>query len=98
MFPDLGRVYVFKESLRAVWEMESKCDARMYLLRWISEAKDTGIKELMRLVNLVESHMGGILNWYESRISNGVMEGFNSVSRRSREGPGDTAASKDTAR
>ena len=79
MFPDLGRVYIFKESLRAVWEMESKYDARMYLLRWIEEAKDTGIRELLKLVNLVESHMEGILNWYESRISNGVMEGFNSV-------------------
>ena len=79
MFPDLSRVYVFKESLRAVWEMESKYDAQNYLYRWIEEAKETGIKELLKLVNLVESHAEGILNWYDSRISNGVMEGFNSV-------------------
>ncbi len=79
MFPDLGRVYIFKESLRAVCEMESKYDARVYLLRWLEEARETGIKELLKLVNMVESHMDGILNWYESRISNGVMEGFNSV-------------------
>ena len=79
LFPDLGRVYIFKESLRAVWEMGSKYDARMYLLRWIEDARGTGIRELLKLVDLVESHMEGILNWYESRISNGVMEGFNSV-------------------
>ena len=54
-------------------------DARTYLLKWIKDAKDTGIKELLKLVDLVESHMEGILNWYESRINNGVMEGFNSV-------------------
>ncbi len=54
-------------------------DARTYLLKWIEDAKDTGIKELLKLVDLVESHMKGILNWYESWINNGVMEGFNSV-------------------
>ena len=98
MFPDLGRVYVFKESLRAVWEMESKYDARMYLLRWMKEAKDTGIKELLKLVNLVESHMEG--------ISTGTNRGYPTVSwkgstlffKLSREGQGDTAASKGTVR
>ena len=79
MFPDLGRVYVFKESLRGVWEMPTKYDAHCYIERWISEAKATCISELVKLANLVESHKTGILNWYDSHISNGVMEGFNSV-------------------
>jgi transposase len=78
-FPDLGVVYTFKESLRRAWEYERKYDAFLFLQRWIGEAKETGIPELLKLVGLVESHLDGILNWYESRISNGVMEGFNSV-------------------
>lgn len=79
MFPDLGRTYIQKESLRATWGMEHKYDARDFLTRWIKESIDTGIKELIRVANTIERHMDGILNWYESRISNGVMEGFNSV-------------------
>lgn len=79
MFPDLGRTYIQKESLRATWGMEHKYDARDFLTRWIKESIDTGIKELIRVANTIERHMDGILNWYESRISNGVMEGFNNV-------------------
>lgn len=31
-FKDLGRTYIQKETLRGVWGMEKKYDARMYLL------------------------------------------------------------------
>ena len=34
-------------------------DARTYLLKWIEDAKVAGIKELLKLVDLVKSHKGG---------------------------------------
>ena len=74
-FPDLGRIYVFKESMRGFWEMPTRYDGGMFVRRWCSEARATDVPELVRIVNMVE----GILNWYDSRISNGVMEAFNSV-------------------
>ena len=78
-FKDLGRTYIQKETLRGVWGMEKKYDARMYLLRWLKESRETKIKELVAVAEMMERHMEGILNWYDSKISNGVMEGFNSV-------------------
>ena len=72
-------------------------DARAYLLKWIEDAKDTGIKELLKLVDLVESHMEGILNWYESRINNGVWRGSIPSSKHSKGELEDTAVLRDTA-
>ena len=79
IFHDLGIVYRFKETLRKLWDMSCKFDAWNFLMDWIESARRTGIPELIKVTNLLENHSKGILNWYDSHISNGVMEGFNSV-------------------
>lgn len=78
-FKDLGRIYVFKESMRGFWEMPSKHDAQGYIMKWCEDAKAEDIPELNKIVEMVERVTENILNWYSSRISNGVMEAFNSV-------------------
>ena len=78
-FHDLGRIYVFKESMRGIWGMSNKHDGQAFLCRWCSEAREEKIPELDKVVDMVEKNQENILNWYSSRITNGVMEAFNSV-------------------
>lgn len=78
-FKDLGRTYVFKESMRGFWEMPSKHDAQGYIMKWCEEARAEKIPELSKMVDTIEGVTENILNWYSSKINNGVMEAFNSV-------------------
>lgn len=78
-FPDLGRIYTFKEMMRGFWEKPTKYDAYLYIMKWCEDARKEDIPELNGIVDMIERNLEGILNWYTSRINNGVMEGFNSV-------------------
>lgn len=78
-FPDLGRIYTFKETMRGFWEKPTKYDAFLYIMRWCEDARKESIPELNSIVDMIERNLEGILNWYTSRINNGVMEGFNSA-------------------
>lgn len=78
-FPDLGRIYTFKEMMRGFWEKPTKYDAYLYIMKWCEDARKENIFELNGIVDMIERNLEGILNWYTSRINNGVMEGFNSV-------------------
>lgn len=48
-------------------------------MKWCEDARKENIFELNGIVDMIERNLEGILNWYTSRINNGVMEGFNSV-------------------
>jgi len=77
--PEIGTVYQLKESLRDTWDYESKYDAANHLLSWLLTAEYSGIGALRDIIKLVDNHFNEILNWFDSGMSNGVMEGINSV-------------------
>lgn len=76
---DIGTVYSLKESLRDTWDYESKYDAANHLVTWLVAAEHTGLGSLRDIIKLVDNHFNEILNWFNSGMSNGVMEGINSV-------------------
>lgn len=76
---DVGTAYQMKESLRDTWEFKNRYDAANHLVTWLVAAKNTGLKALDDITGLVDNHFNEILNWFESGMSNGVMEGINSV-------------------
>lgn len=76
---ELGTVYSLKESLRETWDFESKYDAANHLVAWLLAAEHTGLSSLKDIISLVDRNFDEILHWFNSRMSNGVMEGINSV-------------------
>lgn len=76
---EIGTVYGLKESLRDTWDFESKYDAANHLVSWLLTAEYSGIGALRDIIKLVDNHFNEILNWFDSGMSNGVMEGINSV-------------------
>ena len=76
---EIGIVYGLKESLRDTWDYDSGYDAANHLLDWLITAERTGISALRDIIKVVDNHFSEILNWFRSKMNNGVMEGMNSV-------------------
>ncbi len=72
-------MYRLKETLRDTWDYEFSYDAANHLLSWLLTAEYLGIGALRDMIKLVDNHFSEILNWFDSRMSNGMMEGINSV-------------------
>ena len=76
------------ETVRA-WELALKFDdfyelrdtdrAEEYLRRWVTEAKDSGLEPLIKFAETLEAHWDGVLRWHQTRVTNGLLEGLNSL-------------------
>ncbi|MEA3448620.1 MAG: transposase [Bacteroidota bacterium] len=78
MFPKLGEGYRLKELFKDFWDIENKDEAEGYLAFWCDIAEESGIFPFQRLVNTIKAHWSGIVNYIESKINNGILEGLNS--------------------
>ncbi len=73
----LAAAYYMKEDLRQFWNQPDKATAQTFLSDWISRAKHSGIKMLIRFANTLAAHRSGLLNYYDFAISTGPLEGTN---------------------
>jgi transposase len=73
----LATAYYLKDSLREFWECESYGEAARHLDDWIAEAKASEIRQLYGMVNTLENHREGLLNYFLYPISTGPLEGVN---------------------
>ena len=64
-----------KEYLHSVWEQTDKIEVRLFLYDWVYRAESSGIKMLLKRAKTIVLYLEGILNDYDSRISNGSLEG-----------------------
>jgi len=78
LYPKLGEGYRLVELFKDFWKLREKEEAESYLAFWCDLATDSGIFPFIRVVNTIKAHWQGIINYIESRISNGVLEGINS--------------------
>jgi len=53
--------------------------AEAYLKRWYSWAIRSRVPAMVDAARTVKRHWNGVLRWFVSRISNGLLEGLNSL-------------------
>ena len=53
----------------------------LFFSRWISWAKRSPLEPMKAVARTIEKHREGLLAWFDSRISNGLIEGINSFVR-----------------
>lgn len=73
-----ARAHRWREDFQAFYDQGAD-DAEAYLRRWCYGAKRSRLQPVKDFVNLVENHWDGIVSWHRSRISNGLLEGTNSL-------------------
>ena len=78
MYPKLGEGYRLKYLFKDFWDLKDKEEAESYLAFWCDIADDSGIYPFQKAVRTIKAHWSGIINYTESRINNGILEGINS--------------------
>ena len=77
----LATAYYMKEDLRQLWNQRDKRQADRFLDDWIARAQVSGIRMLQQFAVTLAAHRGGILSYYDCRISTAPLEGINTKIR-----------------
>jgi transposase len=77
----LTKAYYMKEDLRRIWSAGSREEAEEVLENWLKMGRESGVKMLEKFAQTLEDHREGILNYHESRITTGPLEGTNNKIR-----------------
>jgi transposase len=72
------RAYHLRLSLQDLWTQPTRL-AEVFLKKWHSWAVRSRLAPVVAFARTVRAHWHGVLNWFQSRISNGVLEGINSL-------------------
>lgn len=79
---DLGAAHMMKEDLRAIYRTcQNGTQAILQLGIWAANMFRIGLRELKRVARTVLEHMEGIAAFWDTRLTNSHMEGFNSKLR-----------------
>jgi transposase len=77
LFPTLGEAYRLKELFNDLWEMETEEEAINFLKLWCDEAEKLKIDPFNQFIKTIKAHWTGIVNFCETEINNGILEGIN---------------------
>ena len=69
----------WRDDFSGLYEQPTRDEAETYLRRWCYGAKRSRLGPIKEFVRMVEAHWEGIIAWQDSRLSNGLLEGTNSI-------------------
>ncbi|MBL4886710.1 MAG: transposase, partial [Planctomycetaceae bacterium] len=73
----LATAYYLKESLKELWNQQTKQQAANLLNSWCRQAESSGVMILQKFAKTLQGFRSGILVWYDHPISTGPLEGLN---------------------
>ena len=74
-----AKAWTIKEHLRHLWSFTCVDAARDYAMAWVRAAKDTGLKPVIAVADLVMNHLEQIINFARNPVTNARAEGINSI-------------------
>jgi Transposase len=73
------RAYTLAQQFGSFYELPDPDTAEEYLRRWITEVNSSGLEPLIKFTRMLEDHWLGVIRWHHSKVSNGLLEGLNSL-------------------
>jgi len=73
-----GRAYRLKLAMQEFWKTPHIL-ADVYLREWIGWATRSQLQPMVDLAKTVKQHEEGILRWFHSKMTNGLLEGINGL-------------------
>jgi len=73
-----ARAYQIKLVLQDLWKHTKRAAAEQHLRRWYYWATHSRIEQVVAVARAIKRHWQGILQFIESRITTGIVEGLNS--------------------
>ena len=74
-----GRAYRWMLRFDGVYEIEDPDQAAAYLRRFTRGARHSRLQPIIDFARMVDEYWLGIVRWWHSRISNGLLEGLHSL-------------------
>ena len=72
------RAYQIRLNFQELWHQPPE-QAEHFLNKWYFWATHSRIEPIKEAAYTIKRHWDGVLNWFKSRINNGILEGFNSL-------------------
>lgn len=73
------RAYRIRESFQSIYQSETLEEFTVLLNKWYYWATHSRLKPIIDVAKTIKSHWDGVVKWMESKINNGILEGFNSI-------------------
>lgn len=73
------RAYTLSQQFDSFYELDDPDTAEEFLRRGITEVDASDLKPLQKFARMLEDHWLGVIRWHHSRVSNGLLEGLNSL-------------------
>lgn len=73
-----ARAYRLKLAFQEFWELPPDL-AERFLKRWYFWATHSRLPAMIRVARTIRRHWEGVLRWFRSRVSNGMLEAMNSL-------------------
>jgi len=74
-----ARAWRMRLAFQGIYAQPTRGWGELFFDKWIGWAKRSRLEPMKAVARTMEKHREGILAWFESRISNGLIEGINSV-------------------
>ena len=74
-----ARAWRMRLAFQDIYAQPSRGWGELFMAKWISWAKRSRLEPMKAVAKTMEKHRDGILAWFDSRISNGLIEGINSL-------------------
>lgn len=78
LFPTIANAYRLKEMFNEFWTFKTREEAGGYLTYWCDLVEESGIQPFKKAAKTLMAHWTGIVNYSETKLNNGVLEGINS--------------------
>jgi len=73
------RAYRIRESFQDIYRSDTLEDFTYLLNKWYYWATHSRLSSVINVAKTIKLHWDGVVNWMESKINNGILEGFNSI-------------------
>ena len=78
LYPNLGDAYRLKEMFLVLFQIKDSVEAKLHLTSWCDLVMESGIQPFVKFVCLLKGHWSGIVNYFDTKLTNGILEGINS--------------------
>ncbi len=74
-----GRAYQWMLKFDELYRIDDPDRAEQFLRRWLKGVKRSRLAPLIDFARMIDNHLLGVLRWWHTKISNGLLEGLNSL-------------------
>ena len=73
------RALNIRESFQDIYKAESRTEFELLLKKWYFWSTHSKLEPMIKVAKTIKRHWEGVIQWKDSQINNGILEGLNSV-------------------